>query len=319
MRLLFFIVCTLLFITPAYAAKDKCTDTLPENYQPILERLAAGTSQSLLYRLERCKYPESYVFGTFHSDSPTLKPILDQALKALDKSTRLVLEIIVTPKSQIKTLKTMMLQNGHPGLHTLIPRPLFDTAVVKLGPILNQNADMINRYTPWGLALIVQYPSPEDDGVVLDQKLQEAAQSKGKRVYAVETIEEQLTLFTSLSPLEQQGFLEATLQQINTMDAMFKELNSYYLAQDLAAIERMSDRMFDEMAVRHPALTKKLKAGLIDNRNKLMLKRALTHLDQPTLIAVGALHLPGETGLLHAFESEGFAVYPVINKPKKQD
>lgn len=302
----------ILAVQPAHASyfTDRCRDELPEGYVPITKRLASGEVKSLLYRLERCKHPTSYVFGTFHSDSPTLDPIYKQAVSRIELSTRLILEIVTTKQSQKKALSTMLLPSMHPGLHALIPMPMFDKAVAVLGPILNQGPDTLNRYTPWALALIVQYPAPERDGVVLDQRLQDAAKERGKRLFGLETIDEQLGLFTALTAEEQQQFLQVTLDNVGELQNQFKELSGYYLSQDIVALEAMSERLFNEMATRYPTLASKLLKGLVYDRNALMARRALPHLTNQAFIAVGALHLPGEKGLLSLLEAEGFAIYP---------
>ena len=51
--------------------------------------------------------------------------------------------------------------------------------------------------------------------------------------------------------------------------------------------------------------------ALIDKRNDTMTERALPVLEKgPTFIAVGALHLPGETGLVKQLRDAGYTVTP---------
>ena len=50
---------------------------------------------------------------------------------------------------------------------------------------------------------------------------------------------------------------------------------------------------------------------LIDKRNANMAERALPHLNAGSvLIAVGAMHLPGEAGLVHLLRERGFEITP---------
>ena len=52
--------------------------------------------------------------------------------------------------------------------------------------------------------------------------------------------------------------------------------------------------------------------ALIEKRNLVMLERALPILETASaFVAVGALHLPGETGLVEQFRNQGFKVSPV--------
>jgi uncharacterized protein len=51
---------------------------------------------------------------------------------------------------------------------------------------------------------------------------------------------------------------------------------------------------------------------LLDQRNHRMVTRLHTLLQQGKLfIAIGALHLPGENGVLHLLEQQGYKVTPV--------
>jgi len=48
-----------------------------------------------------------------------------------------------------------------------------------------------------------------------------------------------------------------------------------------------------------------------------MIQRALPHLERGgVFIAIGALHLPGSTGVLARLERAGFTVEPVVGSPR---
>jgi len=80
-----------------------------------------------------------------------------------------------------------------------------------------------------------------------------------------------------------------------------------YLKGDLDEIYRRSM----EMQSQDDELAKRLMHSLIDERNQRMLERMLPELKKGrTFIAVGALHLPGEFGLLNLLRKAGFAVTP---------
>ena len=101
---------------------------------------------------------------------------------------------------------------------------------------------------------------------------------------------------------------ETLLCFINNIDEnieLTKKLTSAYMTQDLAAMEKISDGELCSM-------TPQEKTNMIDNRNQKWVK-ALPEIMKtaPTFIAVGALHLPGENGVLNLLKKQGYAVDPV--------
>jgi uncharacterized protein YbaP (TraB family) len=63
---------------------------------------------------------------------------------------------------------------------------------------------------------------------------------------------------------------------------------------------------------RHQELFDTFYKRLVDDRNLLMVKRMEKHVQQGnSFIAVGALHLPGEKGLLKLLEKKGYNVSTV--------
>lgn len=59
-------------------------------------------------------------------------------------------------------------------------------------------------------------------------------------------------------------------------------------------------------------MTPQEKATLIDDRNKKWAKQLPAIMKEaPTFIAVGALHLPGENGILNLLKQQGYTVDPV--------
>ena len=79
-----------------------------------------------------------------------------------------------------------------------------------------------------------------------------------------------------------------------------------YLAGDLNAFY---DLMIEHTAGGDRALVESVLEGPIYARNERMVARMAERLrDGNAFIAVGALHLPGERGILHLLEQQGFAV-----------
>ena len=291
----------LIFLLPAsLEAKDNCSPYIETEYVPITER----NSKSLFYLARKCGQPPIYIFGTYHSDSPKLDPILKRASELIAESDRLGIEIVVTPEQQREARKTFLLHPSHTGLKYMLGSKRFKEVAEKVGPILGITVDQVDRYKPWALAVLVQYPKSEGNGIVIDEKLQRLAESQGKKVIGLEKIEDQLGIFNDMPEKEQIEFLELTLEDMQKLTDEQEELKNYYLSQDLPGIYKMSERVFGDMAKEAPKSADYLNQKLIIERNHTMVESMLDNVEGPTMFAVGALHLPGRNGILNLLEQE---------------
>ena len=278
-----------------------------EDYTPIAER----TEKALLYKLSGCGAQTSYLLGTFHSDSPKLDGLLAFIEPYLGQTDRLMLEVVATPESQRKVIRYLQLPPESENLNMLIGGKLFNQVVEKFARPLNMNRDTMQRFQPWALAVLVQYPPAEGDGIVLDAKLQRLAARKAIPAQALESLDEQFTIFTEM-PFEMQvDFLESTLADIDELNPTLAKLESHYMAQDVRAIYALSDELFGSMAEQYPELAQRLETELIDKRNLRMARRIAERLDKSLFIGVGALHLPGEMGMLTLLERTGLQIEPI--------
>ena len=96
--------------------------------------------------------------------------------------------------------------------------------------------------------------------------------------------------------------------QADSLVGIAKEMMTAYYKQDLQLINRWST---------HPKSLKDEKAKAIYytiaiERNLLWMDKIVSTIEQqPTLVAVGVAHLPGEEGIINLLKKEGFTVEPV--------
>lgn len=161
---------------------------------------------------------------------------------------------------------------------------------------------------PWALAVTLSLPKPKT-GMVLDLMLMQQATEQGKQTAGLESVEEQIGVLDKLSLQEQVTMLEDTLRHLPEMEQIFAELHVAYLARDLARLVRISDEM---QAKGNRDLGKKVMYQLVDVRNRRMVERMEPNLKQGNaFIAIGALHLPGEVGVLKLLARKGYRVSAV--------
>jgi hypothetical protein len=94
------------------------------------------------------------------------------------------------------------------------------------------------------------------------------------------------------------------------MPEMFEQLVEAYLTQDLAGMEKLYQEYTQDNDVK---LVEELTERLLNARNKLMVARmASLFAEHACFAAVGALHLPGEKGLVNKLRRAGFKITPVL-------
>ena len=140
----------------------------------------------------------------------------------------------------------------------------------------------------------------------LDTYFQTQGKFEGKTIIPLETAEEQATILYDTTPISYQAeaLVEMLKDPAEAIQAV-KDLTDAYNAGDLAKMLELSEKQ-DE----HPEFMK----ALLDNRNANWLTKLPDLMKEaPSFIAVGALHLAGDNGIIEGLRKLGFTVTPVGN------
>jgi hypothetical protein len=165
---------------------------------------------------------------------------------------------------------------------------------------------MTEHMQPWAVAVTLSMPTPET-GRVLDVVLYENALQFGKQVHGLETIQEQLDVFATMSLDEQVLLLKDAVENYQEMDAIYAQLLSAWKQRDLARLVAINEDALASSGDQRFA--DDFQERLIVQRNYLMVERMQPYLKGgKAFVAVGALHLPGEKGLLNLLEQQGYTV-----------
>ena len=150
---------------------------------------------------------------------------------------------------------------------------------------------------------------PADKAFSMDMDLYQRAVAAGKPVFGLESAEEQLAVFDRMPMKNQLAMLHSALAPVDPIPAMQARMIETYLSGDLHAIAALADEMAREDA---SGLNRRFLQRLNDDRNDRMLTRMIPHIDRGgAFIAVGALHLTGERGLLRQLRGRGYRLSPV--------
>ena len=266
-------------------------------------RADTDISHGLLWEISKPGQQPSWLFGTIHSEDPDVVKLPAPVRLAFDASNSVVLEILMDADAMKYSSTAMLLLDGRT-LVELVGTPLYtkvSAAIATRGiPEL-----VLNRMKPWAAAVTLSTPLLET-GEVLDRVLYQDAVTQGKVLHGLETMQEQLDLFDSMPEADQIVLLKDAVDNFEVLDAMQAELLSAYKQRDLgrllaineASMQRGDQRLADDFQRR-----------IVDDRNQHMAERMQPYLQQgKAFVAVGALHLPGKTGLLERLQQQGYTV-----------
>jgi len=268
-----------------------------------LAQADTGKSRGLLWEISQPGIPASYLFGTIHSEDPEVLQLAAPVQKAFDASQAVVLEVLLDMNAMVSSSAAMLLMDGR-SLQDLVGEPLFSKAAAAM-QVRGMPEMMTARMQPWAVAVTLSMPTPET-GQVLDVVLYRDALQAGKQLHGLETIKEQLDVFTSMPLADQVTMLKDAVEHFQEMDSLFAELLSAWKQRDLARLVAINEKA---MATGDQRFVDDFQKRLIVQRNHLMVERMQPHLKGGrTFVAVGALHLPGEQGLLNLLERRGYTV-----------
>jgi len=264
---------------------------------------AEDFNRGLLWKIEGRGAEPSYLFGTMHSEDPDVVRLPAPVRKALDEAHGVTLEVVLDPAALLAMTAGFMLDDGST-LQSLIGEPLYRRVVGALADYSVPEM-VISGMKPWAVAVTLMTP-PTRTGEVLDLVIYQTAIAAGKPVDGLETPLEQLAVFDELSESDQVALLKDTLNNLAEIQASLARLKEAYLARDLQRLQEISDA---PMRDTDPALMERFTDVLITRRNHRMVERMVALLQKGgQFIAVGALHLPGEQGLLQLLSGRGYRV-----------
>lgn len=273
---------------------------------------ASPPENPLLWRIER--QPPAFLFGTIHLGDPRVTVLHPAVRTALDGSQRVLGELDLDDAAKAAIQRDMLLPSGT--LKDVLPAPVWQ----KLLRFLRDGGHAIagiERMKPWVVATsIVMLDGLERwaGEPALDEVLLARAREAGKQVAGIETLAEQLAVFETLTADEQVALLDATLDLLAHMKATGRN----YVAELIDAwLSGDTDRLlaFAEDTTgfeKHEELRKRFMKALLFDRNHRMAERTdaalRAHLDDGFFFAFGALHMPGDEGVVALLRQKGWKV-----------
>lgn len=265
----------------------------------------AMAEQGLLWHISG-KGGNGYLFGTMHSEDPRVTHLPPEVERQFAAASTLVLEVPLDERSEMAAAVQMMLPQGS-SLSAVVGEELAAQAKqLMLAHGVPQEAT--EQLQPWAIALTLSMPQSQT-GLFLDKLLYLKADENDKSFEPLESINEQIAVFSGLTASEKKELLRSTVEEYPTYPQLFEQMTDAYLARDLGLLMQISE---ENSLVGDVALKKKMMSRLLDDRNQRMVRRIQWILKRDgAFIAVGALHLPGDNGLLNLLRQKGYLVEAV--------
>ena len=261
--------------------------------------------QGLLWKVSREGLPPSYVFGTIHVVERHVSEQLEKVRDVLAESEVFAMEAIPEP-DDVALMRRMMFFADGTRLQDVIPADLYTETLMVLRAY-HLMEDDVATMKPWAAYLTMSYPA--EMGIVLDQQLLRLARTGEAATRGLESMEELGSVFNSLSLADQVRLLTDAVCHRETLEGDFAKMISLYAEGDLAGLFSYGQRYsFDDNTL-YENLTEKI----LTLRNYRMVERMQPILARgAAFIAMGALHLPGEEGVLALLRQHGFEITRVF-------
>ena len=268
--------------------------------------LPAQDSSSLFWSISRNGEPAGYLLGTIHSEDPRVLDFPERFMNQLGENQVFAMEMVPDLPTLTRLTEYMHYQDG-----TTLESQIGSERFLRLRQALSSYRvpqDWIAKMKVWAAMMTLSVPPPES-GFFMDFSLSLRAAGAGLKVVGLETLEQQLSFLENM-PMEQQlSLLDKALEDYDKVEVIHRQMVDSYLTGDLDALTAQADEQLDEL---DPETRRYFVEQGIDQRNHRMVESLLTHLgENRVFVAVGALHLPGETGLISLLRDQGYELEPL--------
>jgi len=247
-----------------------------------------------------------YLFGTIHSEDPRVLDFPESFLKQLGSNQVFAMELVPDLPTLKKLTEYMHYQDGT-SLESQVGPERFEKVRELLLSHYQVPADWLESMKVWAVVMTLSVPPPET-GFFMDFSLSLRASGSGLRVVGLETLDQQLSFLEDMPAGQQLELLDQALVGYDRVGELHDQMVDGYLAGDLQALKKAAEEQMDQLT--REAKNYFIEQG-IDARNHRMLESLLPLLaESRVFVAVGALHLPGDQGLVSLLRENGYILKP---------
>ncbi len=261
-----------------------------------------------LYKIEK-NGTTSYLFGTVHVGDASMKGLPENITQAIEQSNEVVVEVDIsklTPfEMQQRSMPLMMLKNGKT-LQTELSKQNYK----KLKDYFAKKSidiAMFNTFKPWAVMVTMMQIEFQNAGFSdqtgIDKQVLAYAKEQNIKISELETLEQQLQMFDGMALLSNE-MIEETFEQLADINTYFIKLVNAWKNGDMDTLTEYYNMSFDDS--NYGEISEQV---MLVSRNNKWVEQLVPRLSNEKLfIAVGALHLPEQHGLIKQLKDKGFSV-----------
>lgn len=263
------------------------------------------------------------IIGTYHLADPRHEPAIDHARTALETTHFLLVEAGPAEMEQIKREagsrpEFMFILDG-PTLPDLLPAEDW-AALSQAAQARGVPGFMAAKMRPWYLATMLSLPAcaieamQKDGAQGLDQQIITLAQGRNIGIAALEPFDTLFSIFEALTPEQELDMLRGYLaMETRPEDLMVTLANAYFRGEVRLIWEFTLHEAFNTPGVDDDEMRQMftmMEDVLMARRNTAWIPvlEAAAAEHTHVLAAFGALHLPGDDGVLNLLQARGWQI-----------
>lgn len=271
--------------------------------------------------------------GTYHFPDPRHQKMLNRLQEPLSDAAALYVE--AGPKEEAALQKAL---SEDPSLMVdtkgrTLPERLSAEEWETLSKAMEERgvpAVMASRLRPWYVALMsglspcmLKNVAEQGEVLGLDHLLTAKAEEMDLPIHAVEPWDTVFTLFSGMTPEEEIEMIRMSLPAAQYADDYAVTLTDAYFSGDVWTIwEFARFDAYENTELPHDVIDAQMELGkkrLMDQRNHSWIEPITTAAENAAkkekgiVVAVGALHLPGEEGVLNLLDEKGWTIEQLDN------
>jgi len=262
----------------------------------------------------------SYIFGTHHLIPASYLDSIPGVYKCFNSCDVIVGEIIINSVDAGDAILKKALLPKDKTIRDFVTDEEYKLIDNELSNVLKIKLSKLSTLKPYYLLMMYELEFYKNvmkskDEIQIDSYFQLVANDKNKKVVGLETIDKQLELlYDSIDLNRQVQMLVETIRNkdINQKDVLL--LEKLYKAGDLDGLFALSGKE-NNISDFNPAEYRML----VDDRNANWINQLpLLMKKNSCFIAVGAMHLAGDKGILQLLRKAGYVVKPVEESKNKK-
>ncbi|WP_146585075.1 TraB/GumN family protein [Puniceibacterium confluentis] len=304
----------------AQCAGQDLRETLTDAERGELHAIVAETAFPVGNRWRAMRGSQQIdLIGTVHLDDPRLDAPAARIAPEIGAASAVLLEMSAAQQAELTAALTsrpeMLLLTD-----TTLPELMDEAAWQTLAEAARARgvpAVMAAKFQPWYLSMLLSIPpcatAALQQAQGLDGRILDIALAADVPTQSLESFDTVFNLFKA-APLEEQiAMMQAALVAPQTSEDLFATLLASYFEEALTESWQVSRLLSRRLSPLDPAqsdaMFAQMQTDMLDNRNRAWIPVILKAVEEgPIVVAVGAAHLQGDTGLLNLLEARGFTL-----------